>query len=297
MEVLGRGTELAQIEDWLGGGARAWPAGGGGSAVLALEGERGIGKTTLWLRAGERARERGWRMLSCRPSPSDAGLLGTVPGEAYEELPGPQRRSLRVAPLREDAGAGDLDPRTVATALTALLAELSATEPLMLAVDDAQWLDPASARSLAFALRRLDDRPVRLLAAVRIGDGPVRRPGAFTTVVAALDRPAIRRLTVGPLTVAATHQLLRQALGTSFPRPVLVRVHRAAAGNPFYALEIARETARLGVPPPSQPLPVPGDHRELALLRLRRGAAANRGSRPPSGRSASWPPPGSATGR
>jgi DNA-binding CsgD family transcriptional regulator len=278
MEVLGRGTELTQIEDWLGGDARAWRAGGGASTVLALAGEPGIGKTTLWLRAGERARQCGWRLLSCRPSPSDAGLpqvgladlLGTVPGEAYEGLPGPQRRSLRVALLREDAGAGDLDPRTVATALTALLAELSVTEPLMLAIDDAQWLDPASARSLAFALRRLDERPVRLLAAVRIGDGPGRRRGAFATVVTALDRTAIRRLTVGPLTVAATHQLLRQALGTSFPRPVLVRVHRAAAGNPFYALEIARETARLGVPPPSQPLPVPGDHRELALLRLRR---------------------------
>src|SRR5713101_8223449 len=47
-------------------------------------------------------------------------------------------------------------------------------------------------------------------------------------------------------------------------------IHRTAAGNPFYALEIAREIRRVGIPPPGQPLPVPADHRDLVLLRLRR---------------------------
>ena len=69
---------------------------------------------------------------------------------------------------------------------------------------------------------------------------------------------------------------VRPALGTSFARPVLVRIHRAAGGNPFYALEIGREMQRRGVPPPSQPLPVPGDHRDLALLRLKRLPRATR---------------------
>jgi ATP/maltotriose-dependent transcriptional regulator MalT len=64
--------------------------------------------------------------------------------------------------------------------------------------------------------------------------------------------------------------MFHQALGRSFPRPVLARIHRAAGGNPFYALEIGREVIRLGVPGPGRPLPVPADHRELALLRLRR---------------------------
>ena len=64
--------------------------------------------------------------------------------------------------------------------------------------------------------------------------------------------------------------MFRHVLGASFPRPVLVRIHQAAGGNAFYALEIAREVGLQGLPAPGRPLPVPGDHRELALLRLRR---------------------------
>ncbi len=87
---------------------------------------------------------------------------------------------------------------------------------------------------------------------------------------ASLDRQTITRIEVGPLSVAAIHQMFARTLGSSFARPVLVRIHRAAGGNPFYALEIGREVQRLGVPSPSQPLPIPGDHRDLALLRLQR---------------------------
>ena len=293
MGVLGRDAELGRIEAWLGRDQAAdadQPA-----TVLVIEGEPGIGKTTLWTEAVHRARQAGWDVLSCRPGPTDAGLphvgmadlLRSVPDEAFEGLPPPQRRPLEVALLREEAGEGDLEPRSVGTGLTALLGALAQRQPLMLAVDDAQWLDPASARALAFALRRLGGYPVRLLAAVRIERPPERgaaraerpgdhRTGSYATIEAALDRQVIQVLRVGPLTVAATHQMFRQVLGASFPRPVLVRIHRAADGNPFYALEIAREISRLGVPPPGQPLPVPGNHRDLALVRLRRLPRATR---------------------
>jgi DNA-binding CsgD family transcriptional regulator len=70
--------------------------------------------------------------------------------------------------------------------------------------------------------------------------------------------------------------VFRHALDTSFPRPVLARIHQAAGGNPFYALEIAREISRVGVPPAGRPLPVPPNHRDLALLRLRRLPRATR---------------------
>ncbi|HEY2305304.1 MAG TPA: LuxR C-terminal-related transcriptional regulator, partial [Streptosporangiaceae bacterium] len=177
---------------------------------------------------------------------------------------------------REEAGGIDLDPRAVGTGLTALLGLIESDGPLMLAVDDAQWLDPASARALGFALRRLDDRQLRLVTAVRT-EGPTgQRTGAFAAVAASLDRQTITRIEVGPLSVAAIHQMFARTLGSSFARPVLVRVHRAAGGNPFYALEIGREVQRLGVPPPSQPLPIPGDHRDLALLRLQRLPQATR---------------------
>jgi ATP/maltotriose-dependent transcriptional regulator MalT len=223
-------------------------------------------------------------VLSCRPAASDAGLphagladlLRSIPDEAFARLPAPQRRALGVALLREEAGGIDLDPRAVGTGLTALLGLSASDGPLMLAVDDAQWLDPASARALAFALRRLDDRQLRLVAAVRT-EGPAgQRTGAFAAVESALDQQAVTRIAVGPLSVAAIHQTFARTLGSSFARPVLVRIHRAAGGNPFYALEIGREVQRLGVPPPGEPLPIPGDHRDLALLRLRRLPRATR---------------------
>jgi DNA-binding CsgD family transcriptional regulator len=274
--VLGRDSELGQIEAWLAPGAAPGPA--GPRLVLVIEGEPGIGKTTLWNEAAGRARGMGWHVLSCRPAASDAGLphvgladlLRRVPDDAFARLPAPQRRALGVALLREEAGGIDLDPRAVGTGLTALLELIEKDGPLMLAVDDAQWLDPASARALGFALRRLDDRQLRLVTAVRT-EGPAgQRTGAFATVQASVDRQAITRIEVGPLSVAAIHQMFARTLGSSFARPVLVRIHRAAGGNPFYALEIGREVQRLGVPPPSRPLPTPGDHRDLVLLRLQR---------------------------
>jgi hypothetical protein len=188
--------------------------------------------------------------------------------------------------------------------LTSLLDKMVADGPQILAVDDAQWLDAASARSVAFALRRLEDRPVAVIAAVRTSETG-RRGGDFAAIESSV---AGIRVNVGPLSVAAIHQMLRQTLGTSFPRPLLVGIHRAAGGNPFYALEIAREIQQVGIPPPGQPLPVPADHRELVLLRLRRcpELPATRyrrsprcpvlpsakwtwmHSRPPSGQGSSW---------
>lgn len=245
---------------------------------------RASGKTTLWGEAQRRARLAGWQVLSCSPVPSEArlphvglaDLLRPVPVRIFESISAPRRRPLEVALLREEAGEGNLEPRAVGTGLMALLDALADAAPLLLAVDDAQWLDPASARSLSFALRRLDQRRVCLIAAVRIEGPPGQRAGAFAALEASLGRQAVSRLPVGPLSEASIHQVFRQVLGASFPRPVLVRIHRAAAGNAFYALEIAREVRLAGVPSPGRPLPVPGDHRELALLRLRRLPRATR---------------------
>jgi DNA-binding CsgD family transcriptional regulator len=274
--ALGRERELTSLDAWLAAVPRA-----DAPSLLVIAGEPGIGKTTLWNEAVRRARALGYQVLSSRPVPSDAGLphvaladlLRSVPGEALGTLPAPQRRALEVALLLAEPGDSELDPRAVGTGLTALLDRMAVGGPLVLALDDAQWIDPASARVLAFALRRLENnRPVAVLAAVRIGE-PGRRGAEFAAVESALTST---RLDVGPLSVAAIHQMFRQVLGTSFARPLLVGIHRAARGNPFYALEIAREIQRVGVPPPGQPLPVPGDDRELATLRLRRLPSSTR---------------------
>jgi DNA-binding CsgD family transcriptional regulator len=276
--VLGRDVEVSAIEAWL----LPAPAGATGNArassVLVIEGEPGIGKTTLWNEGTYRARRLGWQVLSCRPVSSDAAmphvaladLLRPVPDQTFARLPAPQLRALKVALLRAEAGDGDLEPRAIGTALTTLLEAVAEDGPLMLAVDDAQWLDPASARALAFALRRLGDRQVAIMAAIRTQGPGTGRTRAFAAIETALSPGAPERLAVGPLSVASVHQVFQQNLGTSFPRPVLVKIHRAAGGNPFYALEIAREVLRRGVPRAGQALPVPDDHRDLTLLRLRR---------------------------
>jgi DNA-binding CsgD family transcriptional regulator len=283
MEVIGRHAELLAIGAWIGSGG-AGPQGSlSGTTALVVEGEPGIGKTTVWEEAIRLARADGRRVLSCRPRRSDAALshvaltdlLRSVPADAFRALPAPQRRSIEVATLRREAGIAELDPRAVGTALTALLADLSDAGPVLVAVDDGQWLDPPSANALAFALHRLDNRDVRLLMAVRIESLPETRFRALAAFEATLGRARVQRLTVGPLTVGAIHGVFVQVLGKSVTRPTLVRIHQASGGNPFYALEIACEIQGLGLSP-GQPLPVPQDRRELALLRLRRLPRATR---------------------
>jgi DNA-binding CsgD family transcriptional regulator len=284
MDVIGRAAELERLNAWLHSGKPGHPAPKAARTVLVIEGEPGIGKTTLWAEGVRQARQEDRNLLVCRPRPSDAGLpnvgltdlLRNLPDEAFANLPPPQRRPLEVATLRRDAGEGDLEPRAVGTALTALLSNLAEGGSVLLAVDDAQWLDPATGWALAFALHRQDRHDVRLLAAVRIESGVPRQANAFARIEATLGRESVDHLALGPLSVAAIHQLILEAFGKSFTRPVLMRVHQAAGGNPFYALEIAREVQRLGPLPPGRPLPVPEDHRDLALLRLSRLPRATR---------------------
>src|SRR5579863_5325415 len=155
MPVVGRTAELAQIDRRLGDGS----AGRYGAApmLLSVEGQAGIGKTTVWSEAVGRAQRAGWRVLSCRPALSDAALgyvsltdlLATVTDDVLGELPEPQRRPLAVALLREPATGAELDFRAVSTCLTGLLSRLAEATPLLLAIDDAQWLDQASGKALA----------------------------------------------------------------------------------------------------------------------------------------------------
>ena len=101
-------------------------------------------------------------MLQARPAESEAKLsyaaLADLVGDVFDEtaaaLPAVQERALAAALLRAEADA-TADPRTTATALGSVLAALAADEPLLVAIDEVQWLDPASAQALAFAATRL----------------------------------------------------------------------------------------------------------------------------------------------
>jgi hypothetical protein len=121
--VVGREREPSVLESFLG-------SFDDGFAVLSLEGEPGIGKTTIWQEGMRRAEARGLLALSCRPAQSEArlsfvglgDLLGPVPDGALEALPDRQRAALEVALLRAPAGEKlRADRRTVGVALLALL--------------------------------------------------------------------------------------------------------------------------------------------------------------------------------
>jgi DNA-binding NarL/FixJ family response regulator len=237
--LFGREVELAAVERFLDAAERA-------SVVLLLEGDPGIGKTAIWRAALARASERSLRVLSTRPAEAEARLshaaLADLVGPAYDEvrarLPSPQRQALDRALLREE-GHGRTDPRTTGTGLVTMLQALSADAPLVLAIDDVQWLDRASERALSFAVRRLPPQISLLLT--EKSDRAAPPPLGISE---ALPPSSIERIDVTPLTVAALHHLIRDNLGAAPSRPMLLRIARASGGNPFYALEVARMLER-----------------------------------------------------
>ena len=262
--LIGRDGELAAAAEFLAGLED-------GPAVLVLAGAPGIGKTTVWQEVVARARASSFVVLSARPVEGEAGLafagladlLEPVAGEVLPELPEPQRRALAVALLREDPAGGVVDQRAVCAATNAVLKLLAGRGPVVVGVDDLQWLDRPSARVLEFAARRLAGLPVGVVAAERVERG-VRLPIALDRAV---PEGRFRRVELGPLSLAALHQLLTERLGRSFNRTMMVRIGQAAGGNPFFALEIARSLPE-GAPVSVAALPVPDRLLELVEARI-----------------------------
>ncbi|HEY6960952.1 MAG TPA: AAA family ATPase [Gaiellaceae bacterium] len=258
--LVGRDQELEAVDELLRDAES--PLGG-----LELVGEPGIGKTTLWQEAVRRAEARGMRVLAARPAASEArltfaalgDLLADVDEEMLARLPSPQRDAIDAALLRAEARRSP-NRQIVGTALLSVLRELSAAGPVLIAVDDAQWLDRPTAAALEFALRRLERAPVRVVASRR---ADATRP----SFVSALADDRVRRVVVGPLSLAALQRIISERLSVTLPRPVLVRLTEACRGNAFYALEIARLLAG-ALPAPSSPLPVPDDLRALVTRRI-----------------------------
>jgi len=266
--LVERETELEAVETFL---ASERPR------LLAIVGEPGIGKTTLWRTATEHARAHGARLLVARPTEWEsrlafaalADLLAEVPDELFAHLPEPQRVGLDAALLRT-ASARPPERRVVGAGFLTLLRALAGDSEVVCAIDDVQWLDASSAAVVEFALRRLGEERVRGLFSVRSTE--VGRPP-----IPALERDLqVERLELGPLSVAALHRMLAQELGRTFPRPTLVRVAHAAGGNPLYAVEIARELVRRGEPGLSGRVPVPQDLGTLVRGRVRALPAVTR---------------------
>jgi DNA-binding CsgD family transcriptional regulator len=245
-----------------------------GSACLVFEGEAGIGKTTVWRETVALAEQRGHRVLACRPAAAEAKLsysglaelLAGVEANLIERLPAPQRRALEIALLQAAPDPRAPEPRALFTAFSSTLSLLTEGQSVVVAIDDLQWLDRASQAAVGFVMRRLGDRPVGFLMSLRIGVNSV--PPA--DLAHALRDAQPERVALGPLSLAALHALISEHLDHPLPRPILVRIAAAARGNPFYALEIARDLARRGDLAPGDALPVPEDLQELVSVRIKR---------------------------
>jgi predicted ATPase len=272
-EVFGRDEELrvltAFIED-----ARST------AGCLVLEGEPGIGKTTLWSAGVDRSAELGRRILSCRPIQTEtplafaalADLLEPVLDDHLANLPPAQARALELAAARTGSPDDAPNIHTVAAATLSLVRAVAADGPVLLAVDDLPWTDLPSARVLEFVIRRASGHPIGLLATSRTeehGTIDLRR---------ALPPARLHQLRVGPLSVGAIQRLLREDVGVTFPRPLLLRIHRSSGGNPMLALEIGRTVVASGhEPSATEPLPISPTLSEAIRARLLRlGPGARR---------------------
>ncbi len=254
VEIVGRDSELGEISAFL-------ERQGSLPGVLILQGDAGIGKTTLWRAGVDVARDLSYQVLVTRPTSTEASmpftglgdLLGGYADEILVQLAPPQRAALEAAMLLGAPVGPPPQPRTIAMALLSSLRALSTKAPVLVAVDDVQWLDASTAAALEFTLRRLDgSMPVAVLLSWRT-NGPA--PGPLGT-----DRVpdvSVTRAPVGPLSLGALHRMLAARLGRPLPRPVLVRVHDVSGGNPFFALQLAEVLERRGLPSTRGELPLP----------------------------------------
>src|SRR5689334_5687759 len=229
--VVSRPLEIRAVSEFLESAAHQ-------PSALVIEGEPGIGKTTLWLSAVERARDNGGRVFSARVGQAEsmlayaavADLLRDVDPTILAGLPDVQRLAVDRVLLRASSEDHATDQRIVAAAFAAVFERLAADAQVLIAIDDAQWLDRSSQDVISFAARRLKS-PIGLLLTERSdADGP------DTASWLQLSRPdGIERLHVGPLSLGALHVLLSERLGHAFSRPTMVRIAAISGGNPVFA--------------------------------------------------------------
>jgi len=221
--LRGRERELAHVRDLINGIESR-------GAALVLRGDPGIGKSALLAEATALAAQRDLRVATTRGTPSErhlafAGIhqlllpmLGVI-----GLLPAPQRRAVESAFGISDADAPDLF--LIGLAALGLIAETAADRPLVVAVEDAHWLDRPSLDVLTFVARRIEFEPVVMLFAERAGAS------------AALGEARLSAFEVGRLTDSDAEAVLREVAVLS---PELERrVLSAADGNPLALIELS----------------------------------------------------------
>lgn len=241
--LLSRAEEQARVRQLLADARR------GRSGVLVLHGEPGIGKSALLEKAVAEA--AGMTVLRATAIEMEAELAFAGLGELVRpveqsigRLPSAQARALRTALSLEEGRIPD--GLTLGAATLTLLTDAAATTPVLVAVDDAHWMDEASTRALLFAFRRLHAEAVAVLVTARDGEGcPFIEAGLPALALTGLDRAAAATLVRGVADIPADSEPFR-------------RLYRETAGNPLALLEAASalRDSVWGVQPPEGPLPV-----------------------------------------
>ena len=213
--VVGREAEREAIGSWLGGDR---------PGILRIEGVAGIGKTTLWSCAVDLARARGDRLMVWRASLAEQDIAFAVLTALFDGppviavlagLPDPRRRAIEVALGRADPAPHSPEPGLVGLAVADLLRLLAAPGPVVIAIDDTQWMDRASEDALAFAVRRLVAEPVGLVLARRTPLATGSQQSTVGSPGLAAARPDNVTIDVGGLTIGALGRLLHCLLYTS----------------------------------------------------------------------------------
>src|SRR5690242_4820968 len=242
--LLGRTDECAtldQLVDQVAGGA---------GRVLVLRGDAGTGKTALLAYFLEKA--AAWRVVAATGVEAEMELAYSALHQLcapllthLDRLPGPQRDALATV---FGLAAGPVPDRLmVGLATLTLLAEAAEERPLACVIDDAQWLDRASAQVLAFVARRLLAEPIALVAAARHGAGDDFLPGQPELAVAGLDEDDARRLLLtgvhGPLDEAVADQIVMESHGNPLALLELPRTWPAADLAGGYGLPTGHQVA------------------------------------------------------
>ncbi|MCB5164076.1 LuxR family transcriptional regulator [Streptomyces bambusae] len=230
-----------------------------GRAILT--GPAGVGKSTVADALAAAATARGESVLRLAPEAADrwipeasaAALLASVPTTALDRLAGPQRTAVAWLRRETDAPRAGRDHVALRLAVVAVLRTLSATDPVLLVVDNAQWLDIETTDLLRFALRLTPPR-VRVLVAECVQGG--------ASVAESLCGPGTPGRRVPPLGADDLAELL---VRHGLPARLAGRIHQASGGNPRLALALGRSLAeaREGVHH-ADPLPISGQAREVA---------------------------------
>jgi len=252
--MIGRESELRLVESFLRDA-------GPGTHALLLQGEAGIGKTTIWQAALDAAAGRGYRVVVTRPTQAEArlpfaglnDLFGDLADARLPALPPPQQAALDVALMRASVEGEPIQPLALSLAVLELMRLASSTQPLAVAIDDAQWLDESSAGVLRFALRRLDAEPLVVIGTERTDAAATALPA----VVADLPADRVARVPVRALGAEEIDRLLDDSLGLQLSPIMVRRVHRLSGGNPFHALEIGRALQARGIDQATGDLPLP----------------------------------------